>query len=89
MCIQQKYNVYTADIWIVNTAEYQIPKKIMKNELKQVQMAPFGLIFDRVNPTGSRKPLGYLPGFKTRQKSKKFGFSGLKVYFPYFPLLSL
>ena len=47
MCIQQIYNVYTADIWIVNTAECQIWRKIMKNELNQVQMAPFGLIFDR------------------------------------------
>ena len=47
VCIQQIYNVYTADIWIVNTAECQIWRKIMKNELNQVQMAPFGLIFDR------------------------------------------
>ena len=30
MCIQQIYNVYTADIWIVNTAECQIWRKIMK-----------------------------------------------------------
>ena len=44
--IQQIYNVYTADIWIVNTAECQIWKKIMKNYVKQVQTAPFGLIFD-------------------------------------------
>ena len=47
VCIQQIYSVYTADIWIVNTAECQIWRKIMKNELNQVQMAPFGLIFDR------------------------------------------
>ena len=45
--LQQIYSVYTADIWIVNTAECQIWRKIMKNELNQVQVAPFGLIFDR------------------------------------------
>ena len=67
MCIQQIYSVYTADIWIVKTAECQIWRKIMKNELNQVQTAPFGLIFDRVNPTGSRKPLGNPPGSKTPQ----------------------
>ena len=47
MCIQQIYILYTADIWIVNTAECQIWRKIMKNDLNQVQMVPFGLIFDR------------------------------------------
>ena len=47
VCIQHKYSVYKADIWIVNTAECQIWRKIMKNALNQVQMAPFGLIFDR------------------------------------------
>ena len=45
--IQKMYNVYAAVMWIVNTAECQIWRKIMKNELNQVQMAPFGLIFDR------------------------------------------
>ena len=37
----------TADIWIAITAECQIWRKIRKNELNQVQMAPCGLIFNR------------------------------------------
>ena len=71
MCIQQIYNVYTADIWIVNTAECQIWRKIMKNELNQVQMAPFGLIINQDGSYGVWEASGIPPGPQNRQKRQK------------------
>ena len=93
VCIQQIYNVYTADIWIVNTAECQIWRKIMKNELNQVQMAPFRLIFNQDGSYGVWESSGIPPGPQNRNKIKKkrcfSGFSVFSVIFPYSPIVAV
>ena len=77
--------LYETDIQVLNTGECQISDKIMKIGPNQVHMAPFGLIFDRVESYRVWEASGIPPGAQNRQKIKKTFFL---LVFPYFPLFS-